>query len=659
MDRLSSDKLPGTIRSAEHHVPRTVRFGVFEMDLHGGELRKHGLRIRLQEQPFQVLTMLIQKPREIITREELRNKLWAADTFVDFDHGLNKAVNKIRDALGDLAENPRFVETVARRGYRFIADVQFMDAPASTQPEVSGPSIPAKHNSEAGKSAAALVAVPARPALLWQLFGLALAVTVAGLVLWILHARSRTAADLLMEHPIRSLAVLPLENLSSDTSQDYFADGMTDELITDLAQISALRVISRTSVMSYKIVRKPLPQIARELNVDAIVEGTVLRSGKNVRITAQLIQARTDKHLWAQSYEADLSDTLALQNKVASAIAEQIRIKLSPQEETALKNVKVVDPAAYEAYLKGRYFWNKRTASALQKAVEYFNAALKIDPNYAPAYAGLADSYALLGDWEYGGLAPKEAFPKAKAAAIKAIQLDDGLSEAHTSLAFCKDAFDWDWDGAEQEFKKAIALEPGYATAHQWYAWHLMMMRRDKEAIAEMRKAQEVDPLSLIISADVADILLVSHRYEEAARQSRKTIDMDSNFPLAHYELGEALVQQRLFNESIDEFTKSIVLSGGNTACKSNLANAYALSGRRKEALGLLDTLKDGNGHSASASEVALIYSGLGEKKDAIAWLQKAYAARFNPSVLLRPVFDPLRSEPGFKDLLRRIGLPA
>jgi TolB-like protein/DNA-binding winged helix-turn-helix (wHTH) protein/Flp pilus assembly protein TadD len=637
-----------------------VRFGVFEVDLRAGELRKRGLRVRLQHQPFQVLEMLLRRPREVVSRDELRNTLWKADTFVDFDHGLNKAINKIRDALGDSSESPRFIETVARRGYRFIGDVQFLEITPSDPPEALGLRVPATGTSEQ----IALAPNPAarkrmiRP-FAWKVLALALALTVAFLVGRTIYARTRSAV-VSVQNPIRSLAVLPLENLSGKTSEDYFADGMTDELITDLAQISALRVISRTSVMSYKAARKPLPQIARELNVDAIMEGTVLRSGNRVRITTQLIQAATDKHLWAQSYESDLSDTLALQNKLANAIAEQIRIKLSPQEETVLKSVKVVNPDAYESYLKGRYFWNKRTAGALERAIEYFNNALKIDPNYAPAYAGLADCYALLGDWEYGILEPKEAFSNAKAAATKAIELDDGLSEAHTSLAFCLDAFDWDWNGAEREFKRAIALAPGYATAHQWYAWHLMTLGRDKEAIAEMRKAQDLDPLSLIISADMADTLLISHRYPEATNQSRRIIDMDPGFALGHYELGQAFAQRHLFKEAVNEFKTAIRLSGGNTACSSNLANAYAVSGRRKEAVELLEHLKDGlDGHSATASEIALIYAGLGENDEAIVWLEKAYSERFNPSVLLRPVFDPLRSEPQFKNLLRRIGLPA
>jgi TolB-like protein len=277
---------------------------------------------------------------------------------------------------------------------------------------------------------------------------------------------------------IRSLAVLPLENLSADASQSYFADGMTDELITDLAQISALRVISRTSVMVYKGARKPLPQIARELNVDAVVEGTVLRSGDQVRITAQLIEAATDKHLWSQSYEGELRDTLALQNTVARAIADQIRVNLTPQEQAALKNVKVVNPQAYESYLKGRYFWNKRTADGLKVALAYFNQAIEEDPKYAQAYSGLADTYALLGDWQYAVMTPKEAFPKAKAAAIKALELDSTLGEAHNSLAFVLDGFDWDFDAAGKEFRLAIELNPGYATAHHWYAWHLSLLGR-------------------------------------------------------------------------------------------------------------------------------------------------------------------------------------
>src|ERR1700723_4805833 len=343
----------------------------------------------------------------------------------------------------------------------------------------------------------------------------------ASLAAWKLHSRNRPASA------IHSLAVLPLESLSNDTSQDYFADGMTDELISDLGQISALRVISRTSVMAYKHARKPLPEIAHELNVDAIVEGTVLRSGDQVRITAQLIDAAADKHLWSQSYEGELKDTLALQNQVARAIADQIRINLNPQEQAALKTAKVVNPEAYESYLKGRYFWNKRTPDSLKVALAYFNQAIDEDPTYAQAYSGLADTYALLGDWQYGVMSFKEALPKAKAAAIKALELDSSLSEAHTSLGYSLRAFDWDFDSAGKEFQRAIELNPSYATAHHWNAMNLALLGRPKEALVEMRNAENLDPLSLIINADLAEFLLLTHSYDESVKQSRKIIEMD------------------------------------------------------------------------------------------------------------------------------------
>jgi TolB-like protein/DNA-binding winged helix-turn-helix (wHTH) protein len=439
-----------------------LRFAVFEVDLRAGELTKRGLRIRLQEQPFQVLAMLLERPRELVTREELREKIWG-QTVVDFDHGVNKAINKIREALGDSAENPRFVETVARRGYRFLADVTPIDTSADRQPGPETEGIVPPTESHRVELADAGVP-PKRPyrAHAWAGAGLGLALVLAASLSWILYSQSQSSPR------IRSLAVLPLESLSGDASQDYFTDGMTDELITDLGQISALRVISRTSAMAYKGVHRPLAEIARELNVEAVVEGTVLRSGERVRITAQLIQVPNEKHLWAQSYEGDLQDTLTLQNSVARAIAQQIQVRLNPQEDAALKKSNPVNAEAHEAYLRGRYFWNKRTGEGLLKATDYFRHAIDIDPNYARAYSGLADSYALSGDWEYGILSPQDAFPKAKTAATKALALDDNLSEAHTSLAFIQDLYGWDWASAEKEYKRALALNPSYATAHHW-----------------------------------------------------------------------------------------------------------------------------------------------------------------------------------------------
>jgi TolB-like protein/tetratricopeptide (TPR) repeat protein len=458
---------------------------------------------------------------------------------------------------------------------------------------------------------------------------------------------------------IRSLAVLPLENLSGDAQQDYFADGMTDQLITDLAQIRALRVISRTSVMAYKGERKALPQIARELNVDAVVEGTVLRSGDRVRITAQLIQGPADKNLWAETYEGNVRDTLVVQTKVAQAIAEQIRIELTPQEQAGLRHLKEVEPDAYENYLKGRYFWNKRTSDGLKKAIEYFTHAIAQDPTDAPAYSGLADSYALAGDWQYGVMTTKEALPKAIAAAKKAIELDDSLSEAHTSLAFCLEGFNWDWQAADKEFRRAIELNPGYATAHHWYSWHLALLRRNNEAIDEMRKAQNLDPLSLIINSDLAELLLIAHFPDGSIEQSRKTIEMDPGFALAHNQLAQAYLEKRMVGDAISELQQAMQLSGNNATCVANMARAYAASGRTAEATKLLNDLKSRlAGGSPVASELAVVYTALGDKTQAMAWLEKGYEDRFNPGVLLRPAFDPLRSDPRFKALVQRIGLP-
>jgi len=372
-----------------------------------------------------------------------------------------------------------------------------------------------------------------------------------------------------------------------------------------------------------------------------------------------LIQVPDEKHLWAQSYEGDLQDTLALQNRVARAIAEQIQVTLNPQEEAALNKSKTVNADAYEAYLKGRYFWNKRTREGLVKATDYFHTAIDIDPTYARAYSGLADSYALSGDWEYGILPPQDAFPKAKAAVTKALALDDSLSEAHTSLAFIQDLYDWHWASAEKEYKRALALNPGYATAHHWYAWHLIVMGRNAEGIAELNKAESLDPLSLIISADLADALCIAHRYEESVRQSQKTIELDPHFAVAHYQLGQALEQLHKHDEAIAEFRRALELSGGNTTFESNLANAYAVSGSKEEAMKIVKDLENrqSQGSSTDAS-IALIHVGLGDNDRAMVWLNKALQARFNPSILMRPVFDPLRSDPRFQGLLHRIGLP-
>ena len=557
-----------------------VEFGRFRLLPHRRELRADGVAVELGSRAFDVLMVLTEARGALVTKDEILSRVWP-DTVVE-ENNLVVQISALRKALG---EDRDFIRTVSGRGYRFVAEIGTsvaasdaetrVDRGAAEEAAQSAPSsnLPAPVSSLIGREtelekvsdlpagvvdlidASTAPRRPPRP-LLWRLFGFGLVLVVVASFSWILYSRNQASPQ------IRSIAVLPFESLSGDASQDYFADGMTDELITDLGQISALRVISRTSTMTYKRVRKLLPEIARELDVEAVVEGTVLRSGERVRITAQLIQVPVERHMWAQSFEGDLRDTLALQNRVARAIAEQIRATVNQREQAALQNPKEVNPEAYEAYLKGRYFWNKRTGDGLKKAIDYFDRAIEKDPNFAKAYTGLADSYALSGDWEYGILSPQDAFPKAKAAATKALALDDNLAEAHTSLAFIIDLYEWDWESAEKEYKRAIALYPGYATAHHWYAWHLIVTGRSSEGIAQLRTAESLDPLSLIISADLADALCIAHLYDESVQQSKKTLEMDPNFAIGHYELGQALEQKHMHDEAIAEFQRAIELSG-------------------------------------------------------------------------------------------------
>jgi len=631
--------------------PRHLRFGGFEADLHAGELTRRGKRVWLQEQPFRLLAILLEMPGELVTREELRERLWPQTT-VDFDHGLNKAISNIRNLLRAFAENPRFVETVAGRGYRFLADVNVIrDARVEVAETVlavpGGPEPP-------GLTEIGAPTVWRSRAHAWSLYGVgfALFLAIAVVLSWIFYPWGRSSPA------IRSLAVLPLENLSGDASQDYFADGMTEELITDLGQISTLRVISRTSAMTYRKTQKPLADIARELNVEAIVEGSVLRSGDHVRITAQLIEAPADRHLWAESFEGDVRETLALQSSVARTIARQIRATLDRKEQAALDKSEAVNAEAYEAYLKGRYFWNKRTGDGLRRAIAFFSEAIEADPSYAPAYSGLADAYALAGDWEYEVLSPQDAFRQARAAAAKALELDDSLGEAHTSLAFALDLYSWDWQAAEKEYEQAIKLSPGYSTLHLWYGWHLMVIGRTSEGIVELRKAQNLDPLSLIVGADLADALSIVRLYDDSERQSRRTLELDSNFAVGHYELGQTLVQKQRAEEAIAEFQKAIAISGHSGAFDSNLAYAYAVVGRKDQAMSIAAALAASDQNHSADANIALIYVGLKDNDQAMVWLEKAFAARFNPSILLRPAWDPLRSDARFKDLRRRIGLP-
>jgi len=457
--------------------------------------------------------------------------------------------------------------------------------------------------------------------------------------------------------PIQSLAVLPLENLSHDPEQEYFADGMTEVLIADISQISALRVISRTSVMGYKGAKKPLPEVARALNVDALVEGSILRSGDRVRITVQLIEAKSDRHLWAKSYERDLKDVLVLQNEVARAIAGEIRVALTPQERSRLRTQRAIDPEALNAYLIGRRYLDEGSPEGLQKAIKYFHDALDKEPRYALAYTGIADYYSILPF--YSRLAPKDAFPQAKAAVTKALEIDEGLAEAHASLAYVLAYYDWDWKGAEREFKRALELNPSYASAHHSYSRYLAARGRLEEATTEIERAQELDPLEILLKANKAMLAYFGGRYDQAISELQVTLELNPDFPVAIWGLGLSYEQKGMFEKALASMQKATGLSP-SLNFKASLGHTYAAAGKRREVQSVIDALAEQSKQRyVPAYYFALIYVGLGDKDRAFHWLEKAFEERSTLLAYLRldPRLAGLRSDPRFADLIRRIGL--
>lgn len=617
-------------------------FREFRLDLGNKLLLRNGIPIPLAPKVFDTLTLLVERSGQLIEKDEFVRHLWP-ETFVE-DAALAENISRLRRALGD-AESQRIIATVPKRGYRFIAEVRRVD----------------------GADTSETAAVPRQARLSpWHWPRLALLAASLLLLLGVTYVYFRRPVSGFSRGPavpIRSLAVLPLENLSRDPDQEYFADGMTDELITQLAKISSLRVISRTSVMRYKATQKPLPEIARELNVDAVVEGTVLRSAERVRVNAQVIQANPERHLWAERYDRPLGDVVNLQGELAREIAQAIRIKLTPQEQTRLADLPAVNREAYEAFLKGRYFWSKRTEETTKKAIEYFQQATEKDPHYALAFTGIADSYIslALGEALQEVLPPKEAFPKARAAVDRALEIDETLAEARASLGHIKFQYDRDWSGAEKEFQRAIEVNPNYANAHQWYALQLMWMGRLDEALNQVKRAQELDPLALVINANVGFILAGAQRYDQAVEQCHKTLEMDPNFALAHFRLGQIYILKGTYAEAIPELHKAIALSGGSPRASAELGLAYAGLGKRSEALKLISGLKElSKRRYVSPFDFAVIYGGLGDKDRTLEWLEKAYAERSTSLNLLKmsPAFVNLQSEPRFTELVRRIGLP-
>jgi TolB-like protein/DNA-binding winged helix-turn-helix (wHTH) protein/Tfp pilus assembly protein PilF len=613
--------------------PPAIRFGVFEVDLRAGELRKQGLKVRLEEKPFQVLALLLEHPAEVITREELQQRLWAADTFVDFDRGLNTAIHKLREALDDSANTPRFVETLPRRGYRFIAPVERQEQ-----------AVPKSRTRVRAYWIAALAVV----ALVAMLLGL----NVSGL------------RDRLLGRPapgqITSIAVLPLENLSGDPEQEYFVDGMHEELILALAKIGALKVISRTSTMQYKEARKPLPEIAQELGVDGVIEGSVRRAGNQVRITVQLIDARTEKHLWADTYQQELRDILALQSEVARAIASEIKIVVAPAEEARLASTRRVGADVYDLYLMGRYYSALPTEERLEKGIEYFRQAIDLDPTYAPAYAKLSSCYSDLS--LFGYRPPQDMYPKAKVAALKARELDDALTEAHIALGAINLRFDWDWQGAEREFKQALELNPNSVDALYMYNEYLVLTGRFDEGIAANKRAIELDPLSPSMSVNLGWSYFKARRYDDAIAQFKKTLELAPNFFPAHMQLAWSYAVKGMHTEAIAEAEKALAYAPANApVLLGSLAWVYAVVGRRAKALELLSELNDlaAPGY-AEPVNLAFGYAGLGEKDLAFEWLRRGYEERSTNMIFLKvePLLDSLRDDPRFQDLLRRLDFP-
>ena len=577
--------------------PREWRFGPYKLDATERSLLRNNAPLRLTPKLFETLLVLVQNAGHLVHQDSLIRSVWK-DTIVE-DGNLAHNISVLRKLLGVDSSGNEYIETVPRHGYRFFAAVK--------------------------------------------------AITPSGKP----RAKSRFNRS-----AIHSLAVLPLQSLSRDPEQEYFTDGMTETLIADLAKLLRLRVISRTSIMQYKGVKKPLPEIGNELNVDAIIEGSVSRSGKRIRVTVQLLHAPTDHHMWTASYERHLRDVLALQMELSNAIAHEVSATLSLRRRRVGHSTHT---KAYDAYLKGRYCWNLRTEDGLKKSVEHFTDAITKDPLYALAYSGLADSYALLGLRRLGDIDPTDAMLKAKTAAKKAIVLDQTLAEAHLSLALVKFQFDWDWKGANKEFRRAIDLNPNSATSHYRYAIYLATMSRMNEAMREIDRAWSLDPLSPIIATAKGRLLHFQRKYDEAIEHHRKALAMDPSFVEARFNLGLVYEQKEMFGEAISEFRRAIRISGGASLWWAALGHALALAGRKNQARRIRRKIEELGRRQGTVSpfDLAWICLGLGNSDETFDWMERALKERSSPLLYqnIEPALDPLRSDPRFQDLLKRIGL--
>jgi TolB-like protein/DNA-binding winged helix-turn-helix (wHTH) protein/tetratricopeptide (TPR) repeat protein len=633
---------------------RRLRTGLFEIDLSSGEVHKNGHKVPLQEQPFRVLAMLLERPGEVVTREELQARLWPVDTYVGFDEGLNTAIRKLRIAFGDSADNPRFIETLPRRGYRIIAPIKEAVVVAADMPQ----------GGQENRLRLPDAAKPRLRRLGWPAGVLAVAVfAILGGVAYL--KRSHRSPNIATTKRVM-LAILPFQNLSNDPAQEYFSDGLTEETITDLGQLSPedLGVIARTSAMAYKHSDKTVSEIGRDLGVDYILEGSVRREGGKARVSAQLIRVSDQTHLWAQSYDRELHDLLEIQNDLGKTIAGQVQVNLTPQRQIALSKMRTVNPEAYDLYLKGRYYWNERNPAAIKESIGYFQRAITLDPYFALPYVGLADAYNI-GNI-LGVYSAKESRPEAKEAATKALALDPSLAEAHAALGMAKAHYDFDLPGARAEFLKAIELNPNSAYAHLFYSnCYLNPMGRMPEAIAENKKALELDPLSLPINNFMGMTYMYAGDYQNAIQQFQHTIAMDPTFPLAHLYFSFPLLMTGKYEEAIQEQEKSEFLSGASPAEAAAEANRMLQAFRTGGEKGfwqknLERTLDRQRRESVAPGEVAAACALAGDKDHAFEWLDKAYAEHDGQDIMSLkrdPFFRNLHGDPRFNDLLRRLGV--
>jgi TolB-like protein/DNA-binding winged helix-turn-helix (wHTH) protein/Flp pilus assembly protein TadD len=664
-------------------LPQSIRFGEdFELDLRPRRLRRNDRVLKLERIPLEILILLLERRGEIVSRDEIVARIWGNDVFLDTDNSIRGAIRKVRQVLKDDPETPRFIQTVTGRGYRFIAPVVLseerhpVDAP---EPEASiaatGPpgfvSAPYSHlhgrrrveqeqERTAGQSPDTETARQGRrPARIWLFVGVTSLTVVCILSLLAVWGWRASRAPAAFQRKT-ILAVLPFDNLSRDPDQEFFSEGLTQDIVTQAGKLNPdrLTVVAHSSVAKYKGSSLSAKEIGKELNADYLVQGSVRRRSRRVRVTVELIQAQDQTDIWTESYDRELKDVLAVQDSIVRSIASQIHIALTEQQEKRLATSRQLSPAAYEAYLKGRYYWNKRTGESMQKAEQYFQQAVDNDSTYAAAYSGLADCNSGL-TW-HGFKSPAEALPKAYAAARKALEINPESAEAHASLGLAM-SHGWDWTGAEAEFRRALQLDPQYANAHHWYGDYLSIRGRHDEALAEAKRALELDPLNLMISTWVGLRYYLAHDYPHAIEQNRDSVELDPNFAAAHLLLGEDYVQAGLRNEAVDELKKAADLSGDSPIFRAQVAVALAVAGRNREALRIAHELEEiSSKRYVSPYGLAQIYAALNKKEDTFKWLQAAYDehAVWMGYLAVDPIFDRYRSDERFKDLLRRVGLP-